>query len=83
MSSPRDRAECYRPEHCECCSCFQLCLSHLECMDEPCQYTECDSGASWLLRDVTVYGDDADGNRGVPLYLWECKNCGREMEVIG
>lgn len=30
-----------------------------------------------------VYGDDADGNRGVPLKAWECRECGQEVEVTG
>ena len=37
----------------------------------------------WFLVDTSVYGDDADGNRGVPLRVWECHNCEREVEVTG
>lgn len=34
----------------------------------------------WVLRETTVYGDDADGRRGVPLAIYEC-DCGNEVEV--
>ncbi len=37
----------------------------------------------WHFKGRTVYGDDADGNRGIPLEAWECGNCGAEIEVTG
>ena len=37
---------------------------------------------TWRFRGVSVYGDDADGNRGVPMEAWECA-CGNEIEVTG
>lgn len=43
--------------------------------------SKCECGGSWVLADATIYGDDADGNRGVPLYLYECVSCGNEAEV--
>lgn len=46
--------------------------------DEPCGC----GMRQWFLVDTDVYGADADGNRGVPLRLWECKNCGNEVEMI-
>ncbi len=36
----------------------------------------------WFLVDTSIYGDDADGNRGVPMKTWECHNCGNEVEVL-
>ena len=47
--------------------------------DDPC---ECGM-RQWFLVDTSVYGDDADGNRGVPLRVWECHNCERKVEVTG
>ncbi len=38
---------------------------------------------TWKFLGTTLYGDDADGNRGVPLRAWECIICGNEVEVIG
>lgn len=39
----------------------------------------CECGMrQWSLAQT----DDADGRRGVPLRLWECRNCGREQEVL-
>ena len=38
---------------------------------------------TWKFLGTTLYGDDADGNRGVPLRAWECIMCGQEVEVIG
>lgn len=38
---------------------------------------------TWEFRGKDVYGDDADGNRGVPMTLWECSACGDEVEVLG
>ncbi len=38
---------------------------------------------TWKFRGATLYGDDADGNRGVPLRTWECTECGQELEVLG
>ena len=38
---------------------------------------------TWKLISTGVYGDDADGNRGVPLKAWECRECGQEVEVTG
>ena len=38
---------------------------------------------TWKLTGTTIYGDDADGNRGVPLKAWECRECGQEVEVTG
>ncbi len=36
----------------------------------------CDS----LLRiEKTIYGADADGNRGVLVPVWECPECGYEV----
>ncbi|KKK92971.1 hypothetical protein LCGC14_2697560 [marine sediment metagenome] len=35
---------------------------------------------TWRLRERYVYGDDADGNRGMLMEVWECA-CGNEMEV--
>ena len=45
---------------------------------------ECgDCGASeWNLVDTFLYGDDADGNRGVPMRVWGCRECDNETEVI-
>jgi len=43
----------------------------------------CDScgGTDWRLVETTVYGDDADGRRGVPLYVYECMSCHDETLV--
>ena len=38
---------------------------------------------TWKFRGASVYGDDADGNRGVPLKAYECRECGNEVEVLG
>ncbi|KKM16759.1 hypothetical protein LCGC14_1682570 [marine sediment metagenome] len=38
---------------------------------------------TWKFLGTTPYGDDADGNFGVPLRAWECIECGQEVEVIG
>ncbi len=38
---------------------------------------------TWKLTSTGVYGDDADGNRGVPLKAWTCRECGQEVEVTG
>jgi hypothetical protein len=38
---------------------------------------------TWKLTSTGVYGDDADGNRGVPLRAYECRECGAEVEVTG
>ncbi len=38
---------------------------------------------TWKFLGTTLYGDDADGNRGVPLRAWVCTVCGNEIEVIG
>ena len=38
---------------------------------------------TWKLTDTSVYGDDADGNRGTRLRAWECRECGKEVEVLG
>ncbi len=38
---------------------------------------------TWKFIEVSVYGDDADGNRGIRLQTWECRECGEEVEVIG
>ena len=38
---------------------------------------------TWKYLGQTLYGDDADGNRGVPLRTWVCTECGEEIEVIG
>ena len=38
---------------------------------------------TWKFLGTTLYGDDADGNRGVPLREWVCTECGEEIEVIG
>lgn len=47
--------------------------------DEPC--SEC--GASdWELTGRDVYGADADGRRGAPMYVFNCRDCGAEMEVV-
>ncbi|KKK85006.1 hypothetical protein LCGC14_2777600 [marine sediment metagenome] len=36
---------------------------------------------TWKYLGTTLYGDDADGNRGVLLRTYECRACGRAMEV--
>ena len=36
---------------------------------------------TWRLTQRYMYGDDADGNRGVPMELYECA-CGNEMEEV-
>jgi hypothetical protein len=38
---------------------------------------------TWIFKGATTYGDDADGNRGVPLRAYECRVCGNEVEVMG
>ena len=38
---------------------------------------------TWKFLGTTLYGDDVDGNRGVPLRTWECTECGQEIEVVG
>ena len=38
---------------------------------------------TWKLTGTSVYGDNADGNFGVPLKTWECRECGQEVEVTG
>jgi len=41
---------------------------------------DCRCGAhSWECTEQTVYGDDADGNRGRPLRVYECRKCGNEQ----
>ena len=35
---------------------------------------------TWSYRGSYLYGDDADGNRGIRMELWECAN-GHEIEV--
>ena len=37
---------------------------------------------TWKLIGTTLYGDDADGNRGLPLRTWECCECGEELDVL-
>lgn len=37
---------------------------------------------AWKYKGQTLFGADADGNRGVPLLHFECPECGNEMEVI-
>lgn len=44
----------------------------------------CKCGAKdWRCTEQTVYGDDLDGNRGRPLWVWECRKCGDERQVVG
>lgn len=43
----------------------------------------CECGGQFVLAETTTYGDDADGNRGVPLRQWICPECDAEVEVIG
>ena len=38
---------------------------------------------TWTLVDRTIYGDDADGRRGVPLFTFECSECHDEVNVLG
>ena len=38
---------------------------------------------TWKFVGAYVYGDNADGNFGVPLKAWECRECGNEVEVTG
>ena len=47
--------------------------------DETCG--TCGRDDRWSLAEMTVYGDDADGNRGRPLYVFGCE-CGNECEVL-
>ena len=42
----------------------------------------CECGGKWFLTEESTYGDDADGNRGVPLLVWECGSCRNELETI-
>ncbi len=35
---------------------------------------------AWTFMGRWVYGDDADGNRGITMETWECAN-GHEIEV--
>ena len=35
---------------------------------------------SWQYQLTYTYGDDADGNRGMKMEVWECAN-GHEIEV--
>jgi hypothetical protein len=40
-------------------------------------------GRTWVLMERFVYGDDADGNRGVPAYLYQCAACSNERTTDG
>ncbi len=44
--------------------------------------SSCGQGGLWKFRSRYLYGDDADGNRGMPMETWECV-CGAEIEVTG
>ena len=37
---------------------------------------------TWVQIDSSMYGDDADGNRGVSMRVFQCKVCKEEKEVI-
>ena len=56
-------------------------LEDLEGREPPMDCGSCGE-RTWRFRGVSVYGDDADGNRGVPMEAWECA-CGNEIEVTG
>lgn len=37
---------------------------------------------TWVQISSEIYGDDADGNRGVLMKTFECTECKEELEVI-
>ena len=37
---------------------------------------------TWKYLGRITYGDDADGNRGVPLRTWECTECYEQLDVV-
>ncbi len=39
-----------------------------------------DCDATWRCTEEWVYGDDADGNRGIKMQTWTCAN-GHEIAV--
>lgn len=44
---------------------------------------DCSCGnGDWEATIETEYGSDLDGNRGVPLIVFECSACGQEREVV-
>jgi hypothetical protein len=43
----------------------------------------CGARDSWMQTGPPLtYGEDADGNRGRPLFVFECKACQNEVEVL-
>jgi hypothetical protein len=36
--------------------------------------------AHWISEGMYLYGDDADGNRGIKRMTWTCSGCGEETE---
>jgi len=43
-----------------------------ECVDE----NICPECGEKLFVSEEVYGEDADGNRGIVVVVWDCPNCG-------
>ena len=55
-------------------------LSPEEIYGDPPEYEICpDCGQGYMYpAGKEMYGSDADGRRGVPLYYFQCNNCGYE-----
>ena len=81
----------YIPKPCRCQWVSTCCGAPLSEMDSTLTCSRCHDHTTfeptdedtWKFMGTTLYGDDADGNRGVPLRAWQCTECDEEVEVIG